>query len=137
MTEKKHVRVVAALIRRNIDGENRILITRRPDNSDFGGFWEFPGGKVEAGESDKEALARELIEELALSVDVGDVYYSNVFEYEKFVMDFHLYNCLATGSEIQTVGISGFEWVRPDQLEKYRFPPADAIVVSLLAGADT
>ncbi|HOA12357.1 MAG TPA: (deoxy)nucleoside triphosphate pyrophosphohydrolase [Myxococcota bacterium] len=130
MQQKRLVRVVAALVR---DG-TKVLITQRPANSEFGGWWEFPGGKVEPGESDGEALRREISEEMGLQVDVGGIFHSNLFEYERFILDFHLYNCVILGGEIALIGISGFSWVEPGELKSFRFPPADVEAVGLIAG---
>jgi 8-oxo-dGTP diphosphatase len=129
MSDMKRIRVVAALVRK----DGRILITRRPSKSDFGGFWEFPGGKVEPGETDSAALVRELMEEMSFPVEPGDLYYGKLFEYERFILDFQLYNCRAVGNEISLHGISDYAWVLPGELAGYRFPPADTEVVALLA----
>jgi len=133
LTEKKRIRVVAALIRDESDG--RILITRRLNHGEFGGYWEFPGGKVEPGESDAQALMRELIEELDLAVEVIGTWYSNVFEYRNFVLDFQLLSCRSLGGEISMRAVADFKWVLPHELAGFSFPPADAVVVSRLANA--
>ena len=130
LPEKRTIRVVAACVRKS----GLILVTRRLDTSDFGGCWEFPGGKVEPGESDRQALVRELVEEMSFFVEPVDECYSKMFEYEQFILDFHLYNCLAGDQEILLQGIQDFAWVRPDELSDYRFPPADTEVVELISG---
>jgi len=114
-----------------VDG--RILITKRPDRGEFGGFWEFPGGKVEPGESDRVALAREILEELGIDVEVGATCYSRVFEYRNFTLDFHILHCLHVAGEMRPLGVAEMRWVLPAELAKYSFPPADAEVVSRLA----
>lgn len=89
---------------------------------------------MEPGESDGDALCREIAEEMGLQIDVGPIFHSNLFEYERFILDFHLYNCVARGGEIRLIGISGFRWVEPDELKDFRFPPADVEAVNLIAG---
>ncbi len=127
----KQIRVVAALMRQADDG--RILITRRPDHGEFGGYWEFPGGKVEPGESDSDALAREIREELGVDVLVGAQFYSRVFEYRNFTLDFHILRCVLVAGEMRPIGVADIRWVMPSELTRYLFPPADADVVCLLA----
>jgi len=128
----RHIRVVAALMRDETG--QRILITRRMDHGEFGGYWEFPGGKVEPGETDEQALARELLEELGAVVRVGEEFYAQVFQYRTFVLDFHILHCLPARQELRAIGVAEIRWVLPGELFSYRFPPADTEVVARLAG---
>lgn len=131
MALRRQIRVVAALMRDPVDG--RILITKRQDRGEFGGFWEFPGGKVEPGESDRQALAREIHEELGIDVEVGAAFYSRVFEYRNFTLDFHILRCRHVAGEMRPLGVADMRWVLPADLPGYSFPPADAEVVSRLS----
>lgn len=129
MSGKNTIRVVAALVQR----DGRVLITRRKHGSDFGGYWEFPGGKVESGETDKQALVRELLEEMDFIVEPLEIVYSKVLEYERFILDFHLYNCRSEDQEIFLHGIQDYAWIETGDLAKYDFPPADTEVVALIS----
>lgn len=128
---KKRVRVVAALLDR-CDG--RILISQRRPQSFMPLKWEFPGGKVEADESDQEALARELREELGVEVHIGEHFLGLVHEYPDFEIDFHVYRCTIVSGSLQALGVFDFRWVPVSQLDSFEFPPADLPTVKLLLG---
>ena len=67
--------------------ENKIFICRRKSEKSLGGYWEFPGGKVEQGESNEASLSRELMEELGMKVEVNGFYIGNIHAYEKFTIE--------------------------------------------------
>lgn len=123
------VHVVGALVRRG----GRVLVTQRPPGGSFGGFWEFPGGKVEPGEDDRTALAREIREELGVDVGVGSLYDRAVHAYPDFVIDFRVYECaLPDGVEPEAVQVKDMAWVRPGEVRGEDFPPADLPVLEKL-----
>jgi 8-oxo-dGTP diphosphatase len=129
-TQKRRVRVVAALIEQVDQG--KVLITQRRPQSFMPLKWEFPGGKVEPGESDAQALARELREELGIEVDVGIEFLGMVHSYPEFDIDFHVYRCSLVSGEIHCIGVHNYCWVNLSELDKFEFPPADQPTVSQL-----
>ena len=131
MTKRK-VRVVAAQIER----DGRYMITQRKPTSSLPLLWEFPGGRVEEGESDEAALARELKEEMDVEVKVGEASVRVTYEYEAYTIDFRVYRCelLTPEEDIKTIGVHTYRFVRPEELDDYQFPGADqATVEQLLA----
>ena len=132
--DKRTIRVVAAVIAR----DGKYLITQRMPHATMALMWEFPGGKVEPGESDQVALARELSEEMAVAVRVGDELLAVVKEYERYFIDFHVFWCELVSTEIKCIGVNDFRWVMSDELENYPFPEADQDTVdALLRGTES
>lgn len=130
---KRQIRVVAAQIERDA----KYLITQRKPSSSLPLLWEFPGGRVEEGETDESALRRELREEMDIDVEVGEPSVAVTHEYSAYVIDFRVYRCrISVGDEsIKKIGIHDFRWVRPSELDDYEFPGADqATVDALLRG---
>lgn len=123
------VTVVAAIIRR----EGRILITRRLDNVHLPGLWEFPGGKVEHGETFQEALTREIREELALEISVREEVFTIEHHYPKKSIQLHFFNCSLVSGEPQMIEVADLRWVSTSELEQCQFPEADRELVALLS----
>ena len=121
---KPTILVVAALI---FDSENQVLITQRPERQDLADYWEFPGGRIEEGETPKQALVREIKEELALQISVGDLYLRDSFEYEAKIVDISFYLCTQNHPKQnpQCIEVADWKWVRLSELHQYEFPPAD------------
>lgn len=119
------VEVTAGLIQ---DAGGRYLITRRREGTHLAGFWEFPGGKREGGETLEACLARELGEEMGGPFEVGEKVDTVRWEYPEKTVVIHFYRCRATGAvaprEAQAVA-----WVLPERLGEYQFPAADAALV--------
>ena len=132
LDDKARIRVVAAVIEQN----GRYLITQRRPQAIMPLLWEFPGGRVEEGETDAVALARELAEEMAIAVHVGDELFSVVKEYDTYEVDFHVYLCELLSDSIQKIGIHDYQWVTSDEMEKYPFPAADQETVEALLKDD-
>jgi 8-oxo-dGTP diphosphatase len=117
-----------------VDADGRVLLTQRPEGKQMAGLWEFPGGKVEAGERPEDALIRELAEELGIAVEkpcLAPLSFAS-FGYEKFHLLMPLYVCrrwsgTAAGREGQSLA-----WVRPTRLRDYAMPPADEPLVAHL-----
>jgi 8-oxo-dGTP diphosphatase len=122
------VEVVAAVIRR----EGRILITQRLDDVHLARLWEFPGGKVEAGESLEAALQREILEELGVGIAVSDEFYTVEHDYPGKSVRLHFFNCTIENGEPATVGVADLRWVLPKDLAQFEFPPADAGLIEKL-----
>lgn len=123
--------VVAAIIRR----DGRILITQRPMNVHLPGLWEFPGGKVQEGESFADALRREIREELDLDIDVLGEYLRIVHHYPEKSVDLHFYDCAIVRGEPQAIEAADFRWVLPAELPSFEFPAADEEIVRALSHA--
>ena len=124
------------MVAAQIEQDGRYLITQRKPTSSLPLLWEFPGGRVEDGESDEAALARELAEEMAIDVAVGDPAITVTHEYDAYVIDFRVYRCslLTPVDQIQKIGVHDFRLVTPDELDDYEFPGADqATIEALLA----
>ena len=119
-----------------LDGEERILIAKRPPGRPLAGLWEFPGGKVEPGELPEEALVRELAEELGIEVATADLcpltFVSH--SYPDFHLLMPLYLCRRWRGDLTAHEGQEFAWVRPDALRAYAMPPADEPLKALLPG---
>jgi mutator protein MutT len=120
--------VVAAVVR----GDAGYLITRRPEGTHLGGLWEFPGGKVDAGEDHAGALRREMREELGVDVVVGDLVLRSTFAYETRIVDLHFYRCTLRGTPVACLG-QEIAWVDAAALATRPFPEADRELIELLA----
>jgi len=123
-----HYDIGAAIVRKN----GRILITKRPENGLLGGLWEFPGGKQEKGETLEECVRRELQEELAIDVEVGELLISVKHAYTHFKITLHCFECTHVDGELTLVHAADAKWVRPSELRSYAFPKADRVVLDLL-----
>ena len=123
------VRVVAAITVR----DGRILIARRPLGKHLGGLWEFPGGKVEDGESLESALIRELKEELGYLFRPVRRVRSVRHAYPDRVVEIDFYAGVVDGGEPRALEGNPVEWVLPGELKKYSFPPADDELLDWLA----
>ncbi|MCX7345746.1 MAG: (deoxy)nucleoside triphosphate pyrophosphohydrolase [Alphaproteobacteria bacterium] len=110
-----------------IDADGRVLISKRPEGKQLGGLWEFPGGKVEAGERPEAALIRELKEELA--IDVAESCLAPLTFASHAYDDFHLlmplYVCRRWQGTVRGAEGQELAWVRPLRLRDYAMPPAD------------
>jgi 8-oxo-dGTP diphosphatase len=128
----KRIRVVAAVVTRG----DALLVTRRPDRPGRPGQWEFPGGKVEPGERDEEALAREIREELACAVEVGRVLLRHVHRYPDLEVELVFHACaMAEGAAPSPIGVAEIAWARAGTLARYDFLEADRAVLADLERA--
>ncbi|WP_237057669.1 8-oxo-dGTP diphosphatase MutT [Microbulbifer sediminum] len=128
------IHVAVGVVRRN---DGRILIARRPGHLHMGGYWEFPGGKVEEGEQVGEALTRELHEEVAIRVTGLQPLTQIRHEYpEKTVL---LDTWWVNGFSGDAEGLEGQEvrWVTVDELDDYRFPDANREIITAIRAAIT
>ena len=121
----KNLRVVAGLIREG----GKVLLTQRKPGRHLGLHWEFPGGKVEAGETDDEALRRELREELGLEVSVGTRCFETRHTYGSREMHLLVYRCRVIAGEPQALDVNAFEWVNENRVSERDFLPADLPLV--------
>jgi 8-oxo-dGTP diphosphatase len=123
------VEVAAALIR---DDVGRYLITQRRRGSHLAGLWEFPGGKVEAGETPAACLRRELIEELSATFTVGALVETVRWEYPDRTVVLHFFDCRLKSGEITPREQQVMAWVEPERLAEHDFPPADRELIERL-----
>lgn len=124
--------LVAAVALVDIDG--RVLIAQRPEGKAMAGLWEFPGGKVDDGETPEEALIRELDEELGIDVTencLAPLTFAS-HRYEKFHLLMPLFVCRVWKGEAVPREGQVLKWVRPMQLRDYPMPPADVPLVAML-----
>lgn len=121
--------VVGGLVR---DGQGRYLITQRRRGSHLEGLWEFPGGKIEAGESPEAALRRELTEELGATFVVGKLFETVHWEYPDREVLLRFYDCRVESGVVEPREGQAMEWVRPGDLTRYQFPPADRELIARL-----
>lgn len=129
MTAKKSIRVVAGLIRR----DGKVLLTQRKPGRHLGLSWEFPGGKVEAGETDEVALMRELVEELGVKVTVGSRCFETRHQYGAREMHLLVYRCRLIEGEPKALDVHSVEWVDVKRIKEREFLPADMPLVHGLA----
>jgi len=130
-----HYDVTAGLIR---DDQERLLIAQRPLDGLLGGLWEFPGGKVEVGETLADCLQRELREELAIEVDVAGLFAVVDHAFTHFKITLHAFDCRYRGAlpphdEPQALGVRDWAWVVDAQLADYSFGKADRLVIAELS----
>ena len=119
------VDVVAALIR---DGE-RFLICMRPAHKARALMWEFPGGKVEAGESPRDALIRECMEELDVTLDVGELYMQVTHEYPDIQIRLSLYEAVIASGQLRGKEHEALCWILPREIPDFEFCPADVDII--------
>lgn len=124
------VRVVAALIER----EGTYLVTQRRPNAVLPLLWEFPGGKVEPGESDEDALKREMQHRVGVAIDVGRLISFVSHSYERYAVDLYLYECSVVSGAPREKNVQAFRWVLSKDFEKFGFTPADERSMSQLLG---
>lgn len=110
----------------------RVLVARRFDDAHLGGLWEFPGGKIEPGETDEAALARELREELGIEVRVGPVWGILAHRYPERSVRLRFHFVRRTAGEPRAIGCADLRWVTPPELSALPFPAADRILVDEL-----
>lgn len=123
----KHIEVVAGIIK---DGD-KIFATQR-GYGEFKDGWEFPGGKMEPGETPQQALARELKEELDIDVNVGDFLCTVDYDYPTFHLTMHCFYCSVTGGELTLLEHEAAKWLKTTELHSVNWLPADVEVVAAL-----
>ncbi|MCP9454938.1 MAG: (deoxy)nucleoside triphosphate pyrophosphohydrolase [Nitrospira sp.] len=120
--------VVVGLIHR----DGRYLIARRRAGTHFAGLWEFPGGKREPGESLVECLHRELYEELGIRIDVPVPYRVVRHCDQEREVELHFFRCSIKEGEPAAIECEEIQWVRPEELSNFQFPPADHAIIESL-----
>jgi len=131
-TSTRTVRVVAAVIER----EGRYLITQRRASAVLPLMWEFPGGRVEHGETDAAALEREVMHRLGVSVEVKSLISYVRHPYERYTVDLHLYECSIVRGEPTEKNVLAYRWATSAEFDRYQFTPADEASVGKLLGLE-
>lgn len=126
------VDVVAAIIRR----DQNILITQRHRHVHLAGLWEFPGGKVEPGESCEVALQREIREELGIEIAVDRECFTVDHDYPGKSVRLYFFDCSILRGEPRPLDVADLRWVKPSELSHFDFPPADAELIRKLRGGE-
>lgn len=124
-----HKQIGVAVIR---NGQGEILIDRRLESGDMAGLWEFPGGKIEQGETVEACIAREIKEEINLDVRVGDRLLLIEHDYPKFKVSLHVHWCDVVGGEAQAIECQEIKWVQPPELDQFTFPEANLAIITAI-----
>lgn len=125
---KDIIKVTAAILEK----DGHIIIAQRKSSDHLSGKWEFPGGKIEPGETPEECLARELKEEFDIDVTIGEFIGSNVHHYDHISIKLMAYRASWVGGEITMNDHKAYRWVTIDQLTEFDFAPADVPFVKML-----
>ena len=120
----KQIEVVAAIIRKG----DKIFATQR-GYGEWQDWWEFPGGKMEVGETPEEALAREIREELSAEISVGELLTTVEYDYPKFHLTMHCYLCSLVSEALHLNEHEAAKWLSKDELDSVKWLPADEIVL--------
>ena len=127
---ERAIRVVAGVIERG----GRYLITQRRASAVLPLLWEFPGGRVEPGETDATALKREVLHRLGVDVEPGPLISFVTHPYDKYSVDLYLYECALSTGEPRAANVADFRWVPSSEFDRYDFTPADELSMSKLLG---
>ncbi len=126
----KTIRVVAAVIAK----DGRYLVTQRRPTAVLPLLWEFPGGKVEADETDLQALKREVQHRVGVDIEPGAQISSVLHAYEHYTVELHLYDCRLNRGEPAAVNVHQFRWVESEDFDRLPFTPADEASMTKLLG---
>ena len=124
------IRVVAAVLERS----GSYLITQRRPSAVLPLLWEFPGGKVEPGETDAQALKRELLHRLGAHIECGKLISFVSHPYEHYTVELFLYECHLMTDRLEARNVNAFKWVASAEFEQYPFTPADEASMNKLLG---
>ncbi len=123
-----YIRVVAAIIHK----DDKILIARRKQGTHLEFKWEYPGGKVEENEDEKDALKRELLEEFEISSEVNKYITESFHEYDKNKINLRAYSVKHLSGDFKLIDHDRIEWITIEELTKYDFAPADVPINNYL-----
>ncbi|MBV9945669.1 MAG: (deoxy)nucleoside triphosphate pyrophosphohydrolase [Myxococcales bacterium] len=130
MNPQRTIRVVAAVLER----DGRYLITQRRSTAVLPLMWEFPGGRVEEGETDAHALKREVRHRLNADIEVGKLISFVSHPYEHYVVDLFLYECSLAGETLEAANVNAYRWVTSAEFDQFPFTPADEASMNKLLG---
>ena len=115
--------------------DNKVLIAQRANNDPLAGFWEFPGGKVEEGESPEESLIREMQEEFCIDIKVEKYFTDSIYPYGRGTIRLLAYISKYTGGHLHSTVHNDYKWVAVQELNQFTFAPADRPIVEKLMRA--
>lgn len=124
----KRIQVVAAIILRD-GGQGRQVFATQRGYGDWKDWWEFPGGKIEAGESPEAALAREIREELATEITVGSCIGTIEYDYPAFHLSMRCYRCTVISGKLELLEHENAAWLAKESLRTVRWLPADLTIL--------
>jgi 8-oxo-dGTP diphosphatase len=127
---QRTIRVVAAVLEK----DGKYLITQRRPSAVLPLMWEFPGGRVEPGETDALALKREVRHRLGADIDVGKLISFVSHPYEHYVVDLFLYECRLVADRLEPLAVNAFKWVNSSEFDQHPFTPADEASMNKLLG---
>src|SRR5580693_8257336 len=130
MSQQRTIRVVAAVLEK----DGRYLITQRRATAVLPLMWEFPGGRVEDGETDTHALKREVRHRLGGDIEVGKLISFVSHPYEHYVIDLFLYECVLQNATLEAHNVNAYKWVTSAEFDQYPFTPADEASMNTLLG---
>ena len=122
------IRVVAAVITEGSDVDKRIFATAR-GYGEYKGWWEFPGGKIEEGETPQQALVREIREELTAEISVGDLIMTVEYDYPSFHLSMDCYWCEVASGKLVLKEAESAKWLSKDELDRVKWLPADLMLI--------
>ncbi len=129
----KTINVVAAIIIRTTpQGQAQVFVTQR-GYGDWKGWWEFPGGKIEAGESPEAALEREIREELATQIKVGERIGTIEYDYPAFHLSMQCFACQVVSGKLELLEHENAAWLTAETLRSVKWLPADEIILDKIA----
>lgn len=135
LTQSSPVLVVAAVIQRDFDLDKKILIVQRGSGQSGAGFWEFPGGKVELGESPEQALIREIDEELGISIRVGELIDEMQYTYPSKTIRLRVYWASTSENHIELREHEALKWCWPHEVNAMELSAADRPFLDRIQGS--
>ena len=122
--------VVAGVL---INANKKILVAERPEGKVCAGLWEFPGGKIESGESQLQALKREIQEELNLVVEQASFLFTHVNTFPDRIVDLHVWKVSAWSGDVKGMENQAYDWLTLEQIDKIKFLPGNRAMLPELA----